>query len=165
MPSPSRWAAGSILLLPALACGPDRSPEHPDPARARAEVGTALERYMVAARAVDPDGIAASFAPTGVLFEPGIFPITTRDSIRAFVASFPGVQVESATAVPDTIEVYGSTAYVWGRYYERLVFPGQPRSEQDGRFVMAWVRRRDGTWLIQRYFRVPLPTASGGPPP
>jgi hypothetical protein len=40
---------------------------------------------MVAARAVDPDGTAAAFAPTGILFEPGIFPIQGPDSIRAFV--------------------------------------------------------------------------------
>jgi uncharacterized protein (TIGR02246 family) len=113
---------------------------------------------MEAARAVNPDAIAASFTPTGTLFEPGIFPIQSPDSIRAFVASFPGVQVESATAVPDTIELYGTTAYVWGSYFERLVFPGQPRSEQRGRFVTEWVRQEDGRWLIHRYFRVPVPS-------
>ncbi len=84
-------------------------------------------------------------------------PITSPDSIRAFVASFPGVQVESASAVPDTIELHGNTGYLWGRYFERLVFPGQPRSEQHGRFVMQWERQPDGRWLIQRYFRVPVP--------
>jgi len=57
-------------------------------------------------------------------------PIRTRDSIRAFVASFPGVRVDIATATPDTIEVYGGTAFLWGSYFERLAFPGQPVSEQ-----------------------------------
>jgi uncharacterized protein (TIGR02246 family) len=128
----------------------------------RAAVLSALERYMVAARAVDPEGIAAAFAPTGVLFEPGIFPIVSRDSLRLFVASFPGVQVESAAVVPDTIQLFGGTAYLWGSYYERLVFPGQPRSEQRGRLVIEWTRQGDGTWLIQRYFRVPEPAP--GPP-
>jgi ketosteroid isomerase-like protein len=117
---------------------------------------------MVAARAVDPGAIAASFIPTGVLFEPGIFPIQSPDSIRAFVASFPGVQVDSASAVPDTIEVFGTTAYLWGTYFERLAFPGQPQSEQHGRFVIEWLRRDDGRWLIHRYFRVPLPTPVTG---
>lgn len=61
----------------------------------------------IAARAVDADAMASFYAPTAILFEPGINPIRTRDSIRAFMASFPGVRVDSATATPDTIEVFG----------------------------------------------------------
>ena len=129
----------------------------PDDAAARVAVAAALERYQVAARLVHPDSVASHFTATGVLFEPGINPIRTRDSIRAFVASFPGVRVDLATATPDTIEVFGATAFVWGSYHERLGFPGQPDSEQRGKFVMEWVRQPDGPWLIERYYRVPLP--------
>ncbi len=110
---------------------------------------------MTAARAVDAAGIAASFAPGGVLFEPGIAPIEGREAIRAFAASFPGVRVDTAIATPDVIEVFGETVLVWGSYFEKLAFPGQPVSEQHGRFVMEWQRQPDRTWLIQRYFRVP----------
>ena len=129
-------------------------------ATARDQVAAAMQRYMVHARAVNADSVAASFTPTGTLLEPGIFPIETRDSIRAFMASFPGVRVDSATATPDTIEVLGDTALLWGSYFERLAFPGQPLSEQYGRFVVEWLRQPDGAWLIHRYYRVPLP----GPP-
>jgi hypothetical protein len=48
---------------------------------------------------------------------------------------------------------------MWGSYFERLAFPGQPVSEQHGRFVIEWVRPPAGGWLIQRYYRIPLPTA------
>ncbi len=116
-----------------------------------------MERYMVHARQVNADSVASFFTPNGTLFEPGIFPIQTRDSIRAFMASFPGVRVEVATATPDTIEVFGETALLWGSYFERLAFPGQPLSEQHGKFVIAWRRQPDGSWLIHRYYRVPLP--------
>lgn len=154
-----RIAACRVMALALLVgCGQGRASDSFGEAAARADVQAALDRYMVAARAVDPDAIASAFTPTGMLFEPGIFPLQSPDSIRAFVASFPGVQVESATAVPDTIELFGATAYLWGTYYERLVFPGQPRSEQSGRFVMEWVRQDDGQWLIERYFRVPVPS-------
>jgi uncharacterized protein (TIGR02246 family) len=128
-----------------------------EPASARTEVADAMQRYQAAARTVQPDSIAAYFAPNGVLFEPGIHPIRTRDSIRAFVASFPGVQVHTATATPDTIEVHDGTAFLWGSYFEKLSFPGQPTSEQHGKFVAQWVRQDDGRWLIQRMYRVPLP--------
>ena len=148
-----------MRLLPALAltvaaCAPRPS----DPGTARTEVLAALARYQAAARAVDAAGVAASFAPDGMLFEPGIHPIRTPDSIRAFMGSFPGVRVDSATAEPDTIEEYGGQAYIWGRYFEQLAFPGQPYSTQHGRFVMHWARQADGTWLLRRYFRIPIPS-------
>jgi len=123
-----------------------------------------MDRYMVAARAVDPDAIAACFTPTGILFEPGIQPIEGRAAIRAFVASFPGVTVHTATATPDAIEVFGDTGFFWGAYFESLSFPGQPRSDQHGKFVVEWKRQSDGAWLIQRFFRVPVasPPDPGG---
>ena len=114
---------------------------------------------MVHARAVSADSVASFFTPNGTLFEPGIYPIQTRDSIRTFMASFPGVRVDVATATPDTIEVFGETALLWGSYFERLAFPGQPLSEQHGKFVIEWRRQPDGAWLIHRYYRVPLPAA------
>lgn len=118
-----------------------------------------MQRYQVAARTVNADSVSAFYSPTAVLFEPGIPPIQTRDSIRAFMGSFPGVQVEIATATPDTIEVYDGMALYWGSYFEKLHFPGQPMSEQHGKFVAQWVQQADGNWLIQRMYRIPLPAA------
>lgn len=137
------------------------SSQDPDPATeaaTRAEIVDAMQRYMVAARAVNADEIAAFYTPTAILFEPGINPIEGRETIRAFIASFPGVKVDSATTTPDTIEVFGGTAFFWGSYFERLSFPGQPVSEQHGKFVIEWVRQADGQWFIQRNFRVPVTT-------
>jgi ketosteroid isomerase-like protein len=139
-----------------LSCG--RGSRVPDSARSAAirdTITAAMQRYQMAARSVNPDSIAAFYTPMAVLFEPGINPVRTRDSIRAFIASFPGVRVDVATASADTIEVWDDTALLWGSYFERLAFPGQPVSEQRGKFVAEWVRQADGTWLIQRLFRVP----------
>lgn len=150
-------------LALAVACGAGQ----PDPAAVaatRQEIAQAMDRYMVAARAVDPDAIAAFYTETGTLFEPGMSPVETRAAIRAFMASFPGVRVEVATATPDAIEVFGDTALLWGSYFERLAFPGQPVSEQRGKFVAEWVRQPDRTWLIARLFRVPVSTRLPGGP-
>lgn len=81
---------------------------------------TATYRKSLASRAF--------FTPNGTLLEPGIFPIHTH-SIRVFMASFPGVRVDSATAVPDTIEVLGNTALLWGSYFERRAF-SRPANER-----------------------------------
>ena len=131
---------------------------------ARAEVVTSVERYVAASRTVNADSIAAFFATDGVLLEPGIPPIRSPDSIRTFMGSFPGVAVESASVALDTVEVHDSSAYVWGSYFERLSFPGQPRSEQRGRFVMHWVRAPDA-WRILRYYRIPVSTVVPPAPP
>lgn len=148
----------SPLLAAALllSCAAPSADPAAGAAAARADIARAMERYQVAARSVHPDSIAAFYAPDATLFEPGIKPVVTRDSIRAFIASFPGVRVEVATATPDTIEVFGNTAYLWGSYFERLAFPGQPLSEQHGKFVIEWVRTNGGPWLIQRFFRIPI---------
>src|SRR5687768_6526192 len=110
-----------LLAAPAflLACAVTNDDDATDAAATRREVAAALQRYQAAARAVIPDSIAAFYTPTATLFEPGIKPIQTRDSIRAFIASFPGVRVDSAAATADTIEVFGGTAYLWGSYFER----------------------------------------------
>jgi hypothetical protein len=119
-----------------------------------------MAQYMVHARTVNADSMAAFFTTNGTLFEPGIFPIVTRDSIRNFMKSFPGVRVDSATAVPDVIEVFGDTALLWGSYFEKLAFPGQPLSEQHGKFVIEWLRQPNAAWQIHRYYRVPLPATA-----
>jgi ketosteroid isomerase-like protein len=147
----TRAIIGTITVL--CSCDGDRAESS-----ATREVADAMQRYQVVARTVNPDSMAAFYTPGATLFEPGIMPIHTRDSIRAFIASFPGVKVDVASATSDSIEVYGRTAYLWGSYFERLDFPGQPRSEQHGKFVAQWVRQDDGQWLIHRMFRVPLPS-------
>jgi ketosteroid isomerase-like protein len=128
-----------------------------DDTQARRDVLARLDGYVAASRAVDADASAAYFTASGTLFEPGIRPIVSPDSIRAFIKSFPGVEVHSAIATADTVEVYGNMALVWGSFFERLRFPGQPESAQHGRFVMQWRRESDGQWRIERYYRVPLP--------
>ena len=147
-----------LLPLVSVGCAPRAAGEPGvDPAQARRDVLARLDAYTAAARAVDADASSAFFTRGGTLFEPGIAPIVSRDSIRAFVQSFPGVEVDSAVASADTVEVFGATALVWGTYFERLRFAGQPPSAQYGRFVMEWRLEGDGLWRIDRYYRVPLP--------
>jgi hypothetical protein len=50
-------------------------------------------------------------------------------------------------------------------YFERFAFPGQPVIEQHGKVVAEWVRQPDGTWLMERLFRVPVSTRLPGGSP
>lgn len=163
LPRARGLALAGVLLPVVVACteppAEDRvtPPAMANDVQSRTEVRARLDAYTAAARAVDANASASFFTTGGTLFEPGIAPIVSRDSIRAFVQSFPGVIVDSAIATADTIEVFGTTALVWGTYFERLRFAGQPPSAQYGRFVMEWRREDDGEWRIDRYYRVPLP--------
>ena len=157
LPRLLRLVSPAVLVLLGSCDVSRRDPGLPPDTATRTEIADRMQQYQRAARLVDPDSIAAFYSKDAVLFEPGMQPVRTRDSIRAFVASFPGVRVETATATPDTIEVFGGMALLWGSYFERLAFPGQPVSEQHGKFVAQWIRGPDGRWLIRRMFRVPVP--------
>lgn len=148
---------GIVLATGLVSCAASARPAE-DEDMARTQVDEAMQRYQVAARSVNADSVSAFYTGTAILFEPGIPPIQTRDSIRAFMASFPGVKVEVATATADTIEIHGDMALYWGTYFEKLEFPGQPVSEQRGKFVAQWVRQADGRWLIERMYRIPMPS-------
>lgn len=159
-----RWILSLAALLALAACEIENAADANATARtvtadaaARTAVLARLDAYTAAARAVDADASAAFFTAHGTLFEPGIPPIVSPDSIRAFIKSFPGVIVDTATAQADTVEVHGDMVLVWGSYFEALRFAGQPPSRQHGRFVMQWRREADGAWRIARYYRIPLP--------
>lgn len=110
----------------------------------------------------DRFGVSLQIVPTVV-----IEMLSSTDSAarqRAFTAMLPIGKLETATATPDVIEVFGDTAYLWGSYFERLAFPGQPGSEQHGKFVIEWMRGREGAWLIQRCLRVPVPDPAATEP-
>ena len=150
------WLSWTGLVAGVMSCTAAPGQPAADGA-SRTDVAAAMQRYQVAARTVNADSVSAFYTSTATLFEPGIPPIVSRDSIRTFMASFPGVRVEVATASPDTIEIHGNMALYWGTYFAKLDFPGQPVSEQHGKFLAQWVRQEDGQWLIERMYRIPLP--------
>ena len=87
-------------------------------------------------------------------------PVRSRDSVRAFLAAFAGVRVDSVGIRIDTIEVFGDRAFVWGAYFERVVPMGQPPMDERGRFVAEWTKQ-GGKWLIVKFLPQPVPA----PPP
>src|SRR5690348_3933969 len=97
----SAVAAGLVL---AVACAEGLEREDEDDAEEVAEhaairdsVLARMRAYQATARSTDMAQGAAFFGPGGTLFEPGIPPIVGPDSIRAFIKSFPGVIVDSAS--------------------------------------------------------------------
>jgi uncharacterized protein (TIGR02246 family) len=147
-----------LLALAACQCPPPAEPTAPVTAAVPDTVIEArMQAYVQALRVMDVERMASFFSATGELFEPGIAPIHGRGSILSFLKAFPGVVVDSASVQTRAVEVFGNTALLWGSFHEKLSFPGQPTSEQDGRFVAEWEQQADSTWLIERLYRIPLP--------
>lgn len=147
-----------VALFALAACEPAHPRPDVPPAVDPLVIEARMQEYVATMRSMDVEQMAAFYSPTAELFEPGIPPIVSRDSILAFMRFFVGAKVNSATMEPNAIELFDSTAFYWGRYHENLDFPGQPTSDQEGRFVAEWKLQRDGTWLIERMYRIPLST-------
>ena len=145
-----------LLLLLLAGCGTKRSAPDVPPTADATVIENRMQEYVATTRTMDVEKMAAFYSHTAWLFEPGIPPIVSRDSILAFMRFFSGAKVNTAEVEPLVIEVFDSTAFYWGTYHENLDFPGQPTSDQEGRFVAEWKLQRDGTWLIERMYRIPL---------
>ena len=149
-----------VAALASACDGGGREPASPPGSTVRADVTRAMERYVAAVRAADPDSISAHFAPAALLLEPGIAPILRAHAIRSAPSSRRSTAASwtPPASRPDTIQVLEGSAIYWGAYFERATFPGQPESSQHGMLVADWIQQDDGTWLMQRLLRVPLIT-------
>src|SRR2546428_11724700 len=79
-----------LCVLSCVSCSGDPKPSAV--AAVRAEIANAMQRYMVAARAVNPDSIAAFYAPGAMLLEPGIATHHQRfhPGVHGFLPGGPG---------------------------------------------------------------------------
>lgn len=149
-------------LLPALLAGHAEAAA-PNPAKpagdARHDVDAALREYARLLKATDAAGLAACYTTDGELLNPGMEALKGREAIRAFLASFGEIRIESATMTPDATEVYDDQAFQWGSYSQRVAEPGKPAADHGGRFAAQWSRQADGRWLIRRLLTQPSPGA------
>jgi uncharacterized protein (TIGR02246 family) len=128
--------------------------EHP----ARQAIEGAMQHYTELLRTGPPEALAATFTAEGELLEPGMAAVHGRDAIRSFLAPlFSAVTVESASTESETVEVFGTAAYQWGTYRQRVAEHGKPAADYHGRYVAAWRREADGHWRLARMLVQPFP--------
>jgi uncharacterized protein (TIGR02246 family) len=147
-----RIAKRSLALVLAVACARASSTDR------GAAVVAAMDHYAALVRAVNSDSVAAMFTQDAQLLEPGMAPLRGREAIRAFLAPFDGkVTVDTVENRTDLVEVYGDTAYLWGRYRQVARTGDQPPGEFDGRYVARWRLEADGRWRLARLLMQPAP--------
>ncbi len=138
------WVWCVAGLSPAFANPPD------------AAVKAALQEYVVELKAMDASALASTFTSDGELLEPNMKALQGRPAIQAFLGSFTGVRVESATMEAESTRVWGSDALQWGTYAQRVVVGDKPPAAYAGRFVAQWSRQPSGKWLIRRLMMQPV---------
>jgi len=154
----SRLPALSLAL--ALAgCGRPH-PAPPPGAGAGDEVRAAMRAYDSILVNGPPDSTAALYTADGILLIPGMAPLQGRRAILDFLSpTWASSTVLTAKTTVDTVEVFGSQAYLWGSYEEIAGPKGQAPSLYRGRVVVDWVREADGRWRIARVLTQPSPPA------
>jgi ketosteroid isomerase-like protein len=145
-----RFLAVATLLLAAAASVPLFAEQ------ATAGVEAAMQHYIRTIRQVNSDSAAAMFTAGADLYEGGMQSLHGREAIRTFLKPFDGkAVVDTATSTTLAIEVHGTTAYLWGEYYQHTRIPPGRFAPYHGRFVSEWHREGDGQWRIARMMMQP----------
>lgn len=147
----------SAALVVALAApGTSVAAQQPDSAARAAGVVGAMQHWIHVTQLVNADSAAAIYTPDAEMLQASMPPIHGRDAIHAFLKPFDGrAVVDSISGTAGRVDVFDSTAYLWGEYYQKTrIPPGAPQAYR-GRFVTEWRLGGDGTWRIARILMQP----------
>lgn len=139
-------ALALLALHPAVAAAQGQRPPAPDPAG----VQRAFAAYDSTFRTQDPVGIAAWFLPNGESGSVGHPPVVGPDSIAATLRRFAAFRLLASALTPDSIVATADTAWIGGRYWQRVRLPAGDTVEAHGVFSMTWARVPDVGWRIRR---------------
>lgn len=142
--------AALLLALPCAAAQAQRAAT-----RDSAEVGRAFAAYDSTFRTQDPDGIAAWFRPNGELGSVGHPSVVGPDSIAARLRQFAEFRLLASRLDRDSTRVAGDSAWMAGRYWQRVRLPAGDTAEAHGTFTMTWVRVPGLGWRIRRLITDP----------
>ena len=156
-------AAGCAVPAPAgepkvpTRSGEPKAPARADEPKLASPLESSLQEYARRLKAADAGALAEMYASDGELLQPGLGPIRGPQAIRAFLASFGDVHVESAVMLAESTQLLGRDAVQWGTFEQRVSVPGRAASVARGRFVAQWTKQRDGRWLLRRLLTQPFP--------
>jgi ketosteroid isomerase-like protein len=94
------------------------------------------------------DAVASLFADDIWLMPPNAPDVRGKESLRAFMATYPALPDYSITY--DEIAGCGTLAYVKGSYQFTLAVDGLDPVTDTGRFLYILRRQPNGSWLIAR---------------
>lgn len=138
-----------LLLLPTAAGAQGR------PARDPAEVERAFTAYDSTFRTQDPAGIAAWFLPMGELGSVGHPSVVGPDSIAARLRQFAAYRLLASRLLPDSMRNTADSAWIAGRYWQRVRLPAGDTVEAQGTFTMTWAWVPSVGWRLRRLITDP----------
>jgi ketosteroid isomerase-like protein len=133
--------AAGLLLLAACA--------HPDLTKIeRPRVLARLQHYSELVAAMDPEAIAAMYAPEGEMVNPRQPPVHGRAAIQKFLAGFADFHVLANTDAADSTLIDGDQAEQIGTYHQSVRAPSGKVFETSGRLEITWQKNDAGEWEI-----------------
>lgn len=150
-------------LLAGCANDTDRSkataspPNLLQPAEQVTQVNKALQHYASLMLNMDYKGIAAVFAPSGEIVNPGQKSIQGREAIEQFLSGFSAYRILSYNVTPASTIVDGDTAIQTGSFKQRVRIPIGDIVEPSGSFKAEWVHNHVDQWQLQRMSTKPSP--------
>ena len=119
-------------------------------------IRAATQRYANLLAAMDNDGIAAMFAPDGVVEIPGGAHVRGPAEIRGFLERFRNYHVLSETMTTDQVTIAGDTANSSGTYHQRVRVPAGNVVEVHGTYAIVWRRAPPlAAWQIEKISTAP----------
>jgi uncharacterized protein (TIGR02246 family) len=148
--SPTRTvlpAGGAVILGLLLSC----TPAPPEAADSPLEILEAREvSFLGALSARDADGVAAHFAPDGVLHVANMPEMRGQEAIREFYENIFRFMVASdPTPEAARVSETGDMGYTMGRVVNAFR-AGDGIAEYQGKYLIVW-ERRDGEWVVAVY--------------
>jgi ketosteroid isomerase-like protein len=95
----------------------------------------------------DFEAIANAYTENGLLLPPGSDIIQGREKIKSRWTLPQGVQVILHKAIPEKIEVIGSTAYDVGYYHGKTLRKDGSEASWKGKYVIIW-KKEANEWKI-----------------
>jgi uncharacterized protein (TIGR02246 family) len=115
------------------------------------EIAETWARYCDAFERSDAGAIAAHFTEDAVLMEPNRPDIRGRAGIGKYIEEiFARARVTCVENWTHDLWVHGDVAYEIGTSEETIRFEGAEPMDFPARYMVAWRREPDGSWLMHR---------------
>lgn len=134
---------GYLLVSPA-----NVPPEHHYSPRDAAAVHAVAEALRLAVNGSDVNGIAACWAPDGIMLPPSHAAVHGRTAISDYFTRVFGTRRLTFTFTDSTVDVFGDVAIERLHYTAVATAPGGETTKDVGKGIHIYTRGEDGTWLL-----------------
>lgn len=139
----------AALVALGAACTTTNTPNETDTAAVRQAIDSSNARFAEHMKAGQMDQVASHYTEDAVLMPPNMPVASGRAAIaQTFGGMMQGATMSDFRLTSTDVQVSGDMALERGRYVLTMNMPGQGVMSDSGKFLVAWKRQSDGSWLM-----------------